>query len=88
MNYTELNNLYKNNEFRQIDKDEKSEKFYLLRSISKSATLKKFCEKFSLEKNLDNNLQNEQITIDKIKNYIRESFVAKTDTEIRQMGST
>lgn len=85
MNYTELNNLYKNNEFRKIDKDKNAEKFYLLRSLSKSKTLKRFCDTFNLEKDLNNILQNDEITINKIVAFIKKSFVAKKDDEIQKI---
>ena len=71
MNYEELNKLYKNNEFRKIDLDENSEKFYLLRSISKSKTIKKFCTAYRVEKNLNKILDNKSITIEMIKQFIR-----------------
>ena len=87
MNYTELNNLYKNNEFREIDEDRSAKKFYLLRSISKSATLKKFCNEFNLEKNLDSILENDQITIENIVRFIKNSFIPKTDEEIQKIES-
>ena len=87
MDYTELNNLYKNNEFRKIDEDKSAKKFYLLRSISKSKTLKKFCKEFNLETDLNTILKNDQITIEKIIEFIKNSFVAKTDEEIHNIES-
>lgn len=85
MTYTELNNLYKNNEFRKIDEDKNAKKFYLLRSISKSTTLKNFCEKFNLDKNLDDILKNNEITVEDLILFIKNSFVAKTDEEIKKI---
>lgn len=87
MNYNELNNLYKNNEFRKIDENKMAKKFYLLRSISKSATLKKFCEEFTVKKDLNLILQNENITTNEITAFIKKSFVAKTDEEIQKIES-
>lgn len=87
MTYTELLNLYKNNEFRKIDEDVCAKKFYLLRSISKKATLNKFCEKFALNNNLDEIFRNGEITEGKISAFIRDSFVAKTTEQIRQIES-
>ena len=87
MTYTELNNLYKNNEFREIDKDENAKKFYRLRCISKSVTLKNFCKEFNLEKNLDSIFANDDITIDKIEKFIKKSFIAKTNEEIHKIES-
>lgn len=85
MTYTELNNLYKNNEFRKIDEDSNAQKFYLLRSISKSATLKNFCKQFNLNKNLDDILYNDEITVDNLILFIKNSFVAKTVEQIQEI---
>lgn len=85
MNYVELNNLYKNNEFRKIDEDKLARKFYLLRSISKSTTLKKFCDEFKVEKDLDLILLDENISAEAIASFIKKSFIAKTDEEIKRI---
>lgn len=82
MKYNELIGLYKNNEFRKIDNEPNSKKFYLLRSISKKKTLKKFCEKYSLEENLDDILSNQSITSEMIVKFIKNEFIPKSNTEI------
>lgn len=82
MTYTELNNLYKNNGFREIDKDFNSQKFYLLRSISKKHTLRKFCTEYNLDENLNNILSNVNITAENILAFILKEFKLKTDQEI------
>lgn len=82
MTYTELNNFYKNNEFRKIDDDSKAGKFYLLRSVSKKATLKKFCKMNSLEENLDEIFANPAITEEMLINFIKSEFVPKSAGEI------
>lgn len=88
MTYNELLALYKNNEFRRIDTDQNSKKFYLLRTISRSKTLKDFCESIGKnEVDLNNLLEDDSITCDTIKNYINENFQLKTDDEIHQIES-
>lgn len=85
MKYHVLNSLYENNEFREIDRDERAKKFYLLRSISKSKTLKNFCEEFELDADLDDILENEDITVERIVAYVKNSFKAKTQEEIKSI---
>lgn len=82
MSYSDLLSLYKNNRFREIDESPDAQKFYLLRSISKKNTLRDFSRKHSLQDNLDDILSNNVITVEKIIEYIRETFVPKTETEI------
>lgn len=82
MSFDELNKLYKNNEFRKIDKEANSQKFYLLRSISKASTIKKFCSKYGLEKDLNQILNNSEITEHEIIEFIREEFVPKSVDQI------
>ncbi len=82
MKYLELNNLYKNNMFGEINNDSNSEKFYLLRSISKKVTLKKFCNEHSITDDLNAIFENPSITVDVLKNYIRRMFTPKTLEEI------
>lgn len=82
MEYNEFIKLYKNNEFRKIDKEENSKKFYLLRSISKSKTLNKFCKKFNVEKNLNVILNDNEITEELIMKFIGEEFRYKSKEEI------
>ncbi len=83
MNYDDLNNLYKNNEFRKIDKESNSKKFYLLRSISKAKTLTKFCEKYNIEKNLNNILSNKDITESMIIDFIKSEPILKSSKQIK-----
>ena len=85
MNYNELIKLYKNNEFRKIDEQSNATKFYMLRSISKSKTLNAFCEKFSLDTDLNQILHNEDITVQHIKEFIKETFNPKTIDEIKDI---
>ncbi|MBQ6843621.1 MAG: hypothetical protein IJO60_03170 [Agathobacter sp.] len=87
MTYQELINLYKNNEFRKIDKEDNCKKFYLLRSISKAKTLQKFCDKYELENDLDAILANKEIDEKKIISFIKAEFKAKTEEEISQIES-
>lgn len=88
MTYNELLALYKNNDFRSIDADQNSKKFYLLRTISRSKTLKNFCESIEKEEtDLNTLLEDADITCDMIKNYINENFQLKTDDEIRGIES-
>lgn len=82
MTYIELNNLYKNNGFREIDKDLNSQKFYLLRSISKKHTLRKFCNEYGLNENLNEILSNVNITAEEILAFITKEFKLKTEEEI------
>lgn len=83
MNYNELNNLYKNNEFRKIDKEKNCKKFYLLRSISKANTIKKFCKRLGIENNLNDILENDSITEKDIVNFIRSEFISKSPEQIK-----
>lgn len=85
MKYDELINLYKNNEFREIDRQSNCKKFYLLRSISKSNTLKKFCEKINIEKDLNKLLDDNKINEEDIVSFIREEFKTKTEEEINSI---
>lgn len=85
MNYSNLIKLYKNNEFREIDKDVNAKKFYLLRSLSKSATLKSFCSFCKVSPDLDVVLDSKEISCEKITNYIRQNFTPKTDEEIKKI---
>lgn len=73
MNYIELNK-FKNNEFRKIDNEDNSRKFYLLRSISKSKTLKEFCEEFDVENDLNKIFLDPKIGDKDIENFIRKNF--------------
>lgn len=82
MKYNELIVLYNNNEFRKIDNEPNSRKFYLLRSISKKKTIKKFCKKYELEENLDEILSNPDITEEIIVDFIKSEFVPKSTDEI------
>ena len=82
MTYTELLSCYKNNEFRVIDTQKNATKFYLLRSISKKKTIKKFCELYKLEENIDYIFKNENISCEHIINFIRNEFKVKSNTEI------
>lgn len=82
MTYDELNNLYKNNGFRLIDNEDNCKKFYLLRSISKSNTLEKFCAQNKIEKDLNKILENDNICEEMIIKFIREEFKPKTNEEI------
>lgn len=82
MKYSELNNLYKNNLFGEINADLNAEKFYLLRSISKKATLRKFCCEYSLSEDLNAILEDTSITVDILISFIRQMFSPKTPEEI------
>ena len=82
MSYSELIKLYKNNEFREIDKSPVAKKFYLLRSLSKKQTLRNFCTEFAVDEDLDSILENKLITEENIIKYIKRKFVPKTDEEI------
>lgn len=86
MNYDDLNNLYKNNEFRKIDKESNSKKFYLLRSISKAKTLTKFCETYNMEKNLNNILSNKAITERMIIDFIKSEPILKSSEQRSKDG--
>lgn len=83
MTYSDLNNLYKNNEFREIDKDANSGKFYLLRSISKANTIKKFCKKYNVERDLDVIFKDENITNKMIIDFIKEEFIPQEEEQIK-----
>lgn len=74
MNYIELNNLFKNNEFRKIDKEPNANKFYLLRSISKSRTMKDFCKEFNVKSDLNSIMDNKKISEDDIINFIKRNY--------------
>lgn len=71
MRYDELMNLYKNNEFREIDKQTNYQKFYLLRSISKANTLKKFCKQTNSVIDLNKILEDNKIKEDDIIKFIK-----------------
>lgn len=85
MLYRDLLKLYKNNEFREIDKQKSANKFYLLRSISKSKTLKAFCSEHNVPIDLEKIFASEEISEDAIKNFIRESFIPKTESQIKEI---
>ena len=88
MTYNELLALYKNNKFRAIDADQNSKKFYLLRTISRSKTLKDFCESIEKkESDLNSLLADDEITCEMIKNYINQKFQLKTDHQIHDIES-
>lgn len=82
MSYDDFMLLYKCNDFRAIDNDEKHNKFYLLRSISKKNTLKKFCNENEKECDLNKLLNDESITENIIVNFICKEFKKKSDEEI------
>lgn len=85
MNYNELNDLYKNNEFRKIDKENNSEKFYLLRSISKAKTINKFCQIYHVERDLNNILSDQNITKDMIIDFIKSKPILKSSEQIKKI---
>lgn len=85
MNYDDLNNLYKNNEFRKIDREDNARKFYLLRSISKSKTITSFCQKYNVEKDLNNILGNKYITEDMIIEFIKSKSILKSSQQIKDI---
>ena len=85
MNYNDLNNLYKNNEFRKIDKETNAKKFYLLRSISKSKTLNKFCQRHNVEKDLNKILSDKNITEDMIIEFIKGEPILKSTEQIKEI---
>lgn len=85
MNYDELNILYKNNEFRKIDKEKNAKKFYLLRSISKEETINKFCKTFNLEKNFNKILSSNDITEETIIKFIKDETVIKTTKQLNDI---
>lgn len=85
MNYDELNNLYKNNEFRKIDKEKNSRKFYLLRSISKAETKNKFCKIFNVENNFNEILSSNDITEEMIIKFIKDEVVLKTTKQLNDI---
>lgn len=82
MTYNELLTLFKNDEFRKIDKERNAKKFYLLRSISKSKTLSKFCDKYNLEKDLNKILDSKKVSEEDIIDFIRKEFIPKSEEEI------
>lgn len=85
MKYDELIKLYKNNEFRKIDEQPNSRKFYLLRSISKANTLKKFCIQMQKEKDLNKLLGDNTISEENIVSFIKKEFKNKTYDEINSI---
>lgn len=87
MNYNEYLTLFKNNEFRKIDKEKLHTKFYYLRTLSKSKTFKKFCNINNVEVSLDGVLSNDKITSEDLKNYINNNFIYKTEEETKAIES-
>ena len=87
MTYSELNNLYKQNKFREIDLDPRATKFYLLRTISKKETFSEFCEKNNLESNIETVFDNEQITKNTISDFIKQTFKKINPNELDQICS-
>lgn len=85
MNYDELYNLYKNNEFRKIDKENNSKKFYLLRSISKAKTINRFCQMHNIEKNFNNILSDGNISEDMIIEFIKSEPILKSSEQIKDI---
>lgn len=85
MTYSDLNNLYKNDEFRCIDKDRNSSKFYLLRSISKANTIKNFCKKYNVEEDLDVIFKDDNITTQMIIDFIKEEFIPRDSKQIKSI---
>ncbi len=85
--FSDLNKLFKQNNFRDIDKDINCERFYLLKSISKSATLKEFCNEYNLKVNLDEILADSTVTTNKIKTFIKNHFKAKDNEEMLSIES-
>lgn len=85
MNYSDLLKLYKNNEFREIDRFPEATKFYLLRSLSKKQTLRKLCSQLSLAEDLDAILANREVSEQKLIDFIKSEFRPKTDEEISQI---
>lgn len=83
--FGQLNQLFKNNLFSEIDKDINSKKFYLLKSISKKATLKKFCKEFNLKEDLEQIFDNIEITNEIIEQFIKKNFHFKSADEIIQI---
>ncbi len=81
MNYNDFIILYKNNLFREIDKYPDAKKFYLLRSISKSKTLKKFCN----NRNINDVFLDKKITENDIASFIKSEFMPKTNKEIKEI---
>lgn len=81
MNYNDFIILYKNNLFREIDKYPDAKKFYFLRSISKSKTLKKFCN----NRNINDVFLDKKITEDDIASFIKSEFMPKTNKEIKEI---
>lgn len=83
MNYTQLDHLYRNNAFGEINADPAAERFYLLRSISKRATFKTFCSEYALPEDLDAILADPDVTAEMLTGFIRRRFVPKTAEELR-----
>lgn len=82
-NFDELNKLFKQNLFREIEKNKHADKFYLLRSISKKKTIYNFAQKNKIQANLNEIFLNENITVEHIKEYIKENFIFKSEQEIK-----
>lgn len=87
MKYDNFLKLYQADQFREIDKQENSSKFYLLRSISKSKTLEKFCNQYHIEKDLNKILDNRDISEQDIIHFIKNNFNAKTPKQITEIES-
>lgn len=85
MLYNTFLKLFKNNDFREIDKQKDATKFYLLRSISKSKTLKSFCSKHNIPFNLETILASNIISENTIISFIKESFIPKTENQIKEI---
>ena len=85
MSYTELLKLYKNNEFREIDKSPDAGKFYLLRSLSKKKTLRELCLAISSPEDLDLILADKNVTEKTLIDFIKSRFRPKTDKEISKI---
>lgn len=90
MKYCEYLKLFNNNNFREIDLQPDHEKFYLLRSISKSATLKKFCCENKVTNNLNDIFSDISINIDVLTKFIRNNFkpdenIEKIESELNKM---
>ena len=91
--YKELEKLFKNNEFRKIDEEENSKKFYYLRSISRSDDIKKFCKYMQIVTTetkinilLEKVLADSNITLQNIEDFIKQEF--KTELEQRNLTAT
>lgn len=84
MQYNEFITLYKNNMFREIDTYPEAQKFYLLRSISKSKTFKKFCSDIN-EKDINKVFLDKNVTVEKIVSFIKSEFKPKSNQEIKEI---